>query len=39
MPNIKQEFKKISKEMRSHFKKQRINSEDVSGAIKWVRKK
>jgi len=39
MPNLKQEFNKLSKEIESQFKKQRITSKDVSEAIKWTRKR
>ncbi len=38
MPNVKVEFEKLSKEIEAHFKKQKITSKDVKGAIKWVRK-
>ena len=39
MPNLKQEFNKLSKEIESQFKKQRITSKYVSEAIKWTRKR
>ena len=39
MPNVKAEFKKLSKEIQKQFKKQKVNSKDVSEAVKWARKK
>jgi len=38
MPNVKAEFKKLSKEIQKQFKKQKVNSKDVSEAVKWARK-
>ena len=39
MPNAKAEFEKLSKEIQEQFKKQKVNSKDVSGAVKWARKR
>ena len=39
MPDLKQEFNKLSKEMASHFKNKRIVPQDISEAIKWARKR
>lgn len=38
IPNAKIEFKKLSKEIEAKFKKVKINSKDVAGAIKWAKK-
>ena len=39
IPNIEVEFEKLSKEIKTQFKRLRVSSDDVSEAIKWARKK
>ncbi|MBS3095579.1 hypothetical protein J4231_02785 [Candidatus Woesearchaeota archaeon] len=39
MPDLKKEFNKLSKEIRSQFKKQKITSKDVSEAVRWARRR
>ena len=38
IPDVKVEFEKLAKEIRTNFKKQKINSSDISEAIKRTRK-
>lgn len=38
IPDVKVEFEKLAKEIRTKFKKQKVTSEDVSEAIKWTRR-
>ena len=39
IPDVKAEFKKLSKEIEAQFKKQKVSRKDVSEAVKWARKK
>ncbi len=39
IPDVKAEFQKLSKEIEKQFKKQKVTSEDVDEAVKWVRRK
>jgi len=39
LPNIKGEFEKLSAEVEEQFKKAKVSRKDLSGAIKWARKK
>ncbi len=39
IPDVKLEFEKLSKEMRSQFEKQKLSQKNVSEAIKWARKR
>lgn len=39
MPQVKAEFKKLSKEIEKQFKKQDVIIEDVDEAVKWARRK
>lgn len=37
IPNIKVEFKSLSKEIEKHFKERNIKQKDVEEAVKWAR--
>ncbi len=39
IPDVKAEFHKLSKEIESQFKRQKVTPQDVSEAVKWARKK
>ncbi len=39
MPDVKQEFAKLSKEIELQFKEQNVSEKDVLEAVKWARKK
>jgi len=39
IPDIKIEFKKLSKEIERQFEKQKVTSKDVKEAIEWSRKR
>jgi bifunctional DNA-binding transcriptional regulator/antitoxin component of YhaV-PrlF toxin-antitoxin module len=39
IPDVKVEFQKLSKEIEKQFKKQKVTSKDVLGAVKWARRK
>ena len=39
IPDVKVEFHKLSKEIESQFKRQKVTSKDVDEAVKWARKK
>ena len=38
MPNVKQEFLSLSKEIEKQFKRQKVTQKDVDEAITWARK-
>ncbi len=38
MPNVKQEFLSLSKEIEKQFSKENITQRDVAGAVAWARK-
>ncbi len=39
IPDVKVEFKKLSKEINAQFKSRGISENDVSEAVKWARKR
>ena len=39
MPDVKAEFKKLSREIEKQFKKQKVSPEDVDEAVKWARRR
>ncbi len=39
IPEVKAEFRKLSKEIEAQFKKQKVTSEDVNEAVKWAKQK
>jgi len=39
IPEIKMDFEKLSKEIESQFKKQKVSKKDVSEAVKWARRR
>ena len=39
IPDVKLEFEKLSKEMKSQFEKQELSQKNVPEAIKWARKR
>lgn len=39
IPDVKAEFKKLSKEIERKFQKQKVMPEDVNEAVKWARRK
>ena len=39
IPDVKIEFKKLSKEIEAQFKKQKVSKKDVAEAVKWARRK
>lgn len=38
MPNIKEEFNSLTKEIEKQFKKDKISKKDVDEAVKWARR-
>ena len=38
LPEVKAEFRKLSKEIEKQFRKKNITPDDVAGAVKWARK-
>ncbi len=39
IPELQAEFDTLSKELTAHFKKRKVVSGDITGAIQWARKK
>jgi len=39
IPDVKVEFKSLSKEIAKHFKERKVKKKDVEGAVKWARRK
>lgn len=39
IPDVKAEFEKLSKEIETQFKKQKVYKKDLSDALGWARKK
>lgn len=39
IPDVKVEFREISKEIEKQFKKQNVNSDDVDEAVRWARRR
>ena len=39
IPNVKAEFRQLSKEIERQFKKNKVTPEDVHEAVKWARRK
>jgi len=37
MPNVKQEFTALAKEVEKQFRKAKITEKDLDGAVKWAR--
>ena len=38
MPNVRQAFKSIAKEIENQFKNNKITRKDIDGAVSWARK-
>jgi len=39
IPKVKLDFNSLAKEVEAQFKKNKVKADDVSEAVKWVRKK
>lgn len=39
LSDIKTEFEKLTAEVEKHFRKSKVSRKDISGAIRWARKK
>ncbi len=39
IPNVKVEFKSLSRDIEKHFKERNIKQKDVEEAVKWARRK